>query len=317
MTGLWLRRALLLAACASAALLAACGSSTVVSAITPTRFISFGDAFADMGQTGAKYTVNDGNVNNWTQQVAASFGPGISAQTGGGLAYAQGNARITLKPDAAGSAATPTITEQLDNFLASNAFTPTDMVVFNAGTSDIVVQVMAARSGAQSSAQAIANVQQAGRELGAQIRRAVTAGAKYVVVTGPYNLGVSPWAISISQTALLQDASTKFTEELLVSVVDLGANVLYVDAVYYFNLLQASPSSFGFTNATTVVCTSVDPGTGIGIGPGEVNSRNCNSSTIGAGLDYNRFIFADKIYPTPAAHRLFGEYAFTRIRDRW
>ena len=34
--------------------------------------------------------------------------------------YAQGNARISAKPDAAGEATTPTITEQVTNFLAAN-----------------------------------------------------------------------------------------------------------------------------------------------------------------------------------------------------
>ena len=62
----WMRRTVMVAACASAALLAACGSSTTESAITPQRFIAFGDAMSDVGQNGSRYTVNDGSVNNWT-----------------------------------------------------------------------------------------------------------------------------------------------------------------------------------------------------------------------------------------------------------
>lgn len=46
----WMRRTVMVAACASAALLAACGSSTTESAITPERFIAFGDAYSDIGQ---------------------------------------------------------------------------------------------------------------------------------------------------------------------------------------------------------------------------------------------------------------------------
>ena len=59
MTRNWLRRTLVLAACASAALLAACGSSTVESAVTPTRIVSFGDALSDVGYAGKRYTIND------------------------------------------------------------------------------------------------------------------------------------------------------------------------------------------------------------------------------------------------------------------
>ena len=60
----WMRRTVLVAACASAALLAACGSSSTESAVRPERFIAFGDALTDVGQKGSRYTVNDGSVNN-------------------------------------------------------------------------------------------------------------------------------------------------------------------------------------------------------------------------------------------------------------
>ena len=72
MTGLWLRRAVLLAASASSVLLAACGSSTIESALTPSRFIGFGDGFSDVGQTagGTRHTVNDGSVSLWAEQIA-------------------------------------------------------------------------------------------------------------------------------------------------------------------------------------------------------------------------------------------------------
>ena len=61
----WMRRTLVAAACASAALLTACGSSSVESAISPDRFVIFGDGLADQGQLGSSYSVNDGSINNW------------------------------------------------------------------------------------------------------------------------------------------------------------------------------------------------------------------------------------------------------------
>ena len=71
----WLRRAWLLAA--SALLLAACGGVRIVSLLEPTRVINFGDGMGDLGNnsTGARYTVNDGSNNNWTQYVASGYGP--------------------------------------------------------------------------------------------------------------------------------------------------------------------------------------------------------------------------------------------------
>jgi hypothetical protein len=64
----WLRRSLLLSACAASLLLAACGSGTIESQLAPARIVSFGDGFADVGQNGSRYTVNDGLLDNWTQE---------------------------------------------------------------------------------------------------------------------------------------------------------------------------------------------------------------------------------------------------------
>lgn len=313
----WLRRAAMAAVCASAALLAACGSSSIESTLTPSRFVAFGDGFSDVGQGGTRYTVNDGSANVWSQYMASLFGAGLVAQSAGGQSYARGNARVTAKPDAAGRTTTLTITEQVDSFLATNTIGPRDVLVIGGGISDIVAQMAAVTAGTQTGAQMVVNVRQAGRELGAQVRRLVAAGGKYVVVTGAYNLGRSPWAAAISQGSLLEEASLRFNEELLVSIVDLGANVLYVDAALHYNLVTAVPSSYNLLDAAGVVCTSVDAGAGIGIGNGQINSALCNTGTIVTGVDYNKYVFADRIYPTPQAHRLFGEYAYNRVRARW
>ena len=55
----WFRRTARGLACAGAlALLAACGSGSVVSNLQPKRFITVGDSFMDVGQSGTLYTVN-------------------------------------------------------------------------------------------------------------------------------------------------------------------------------------------------------------------------------------------------------------------
>ena len=75
--------------------------------------------------------------------------------------------------------------------------------------------------------------------------------------------------------------------------------------------------AFGFNDGSTPVCTSVDPGPGIGIGAGQVNSALCTPSTLLPGADQNRYVFADKIYITPAAHRQFGNSAYTFLHLQW
>ena len=317
----WLRRSVLAAACASAALLAGCGSSTIESALTPARFVAFGDGFSDVGQVGGKrYTVNDGAVNNWTQQVAATYGITLTPVSAGGTSFAQGNARINARPDAAGNAATPTVVQQIDTFLSASTFKESDVVLLGAGTADLVAQAAGVAAGAQTREQMLAQAQQAGNALGEQTLRLVKAGAKYVVVAGVYNLGRTPWAEGQGQAQidLLTDASSKFNQALLIAIEKQGANVLYVDAAYYFNLVTGSPSSYGFDNADDPVCTSVDAGNGIGIGAGQVNSALCTTATLRPNVaNYNRYVFADRVYATPEAHRLFGTYAYDRLHARW
>ena len=313
----WMKRAWLLAAGASALLLAACGGGgTVESRLSPERVIAFGDAMGDVGQTGSRYTVNDGSVNNWTQFVANSYDRQLTPSSAGGLSFARGNARITAKPDAAGDSSTPTVTEQIDAFLASGAPAANDLIMISAGTSDVITQARLALEGSQTSDQMLANLDQAGRELGAQVRRLVAAGAEHVVVAGPYNLGRSPWARQLGSDGLLESASTRFNQAMLVTLVDFGKTVLYVDAALYFNQ-QTGDGGNNVSNKTDAVCTSVDPGPGIGTGAGQVNSRLCTTGTLVPGQDYNVWMFADRVYPTPRGHQLFGDYAQGRIKERW
>ena len=313
----WLHRGVLLAACAASFLLAACGSGTIESQLSPARIVVFGDAFADLGQKDTRYTVNDGAINNWTEQVAFDFGLPIAPSSKGGKSYATAQARVTVKPDAIGNSATPTVKEQIDAFLAAEAVGSNDLFLLNAGTSDLIAEGARVGAGTQTADQLLASARQAGRDLAAQVRRLVDAGARFVVVVGPYNLGRSPWATAAGLTTALQNASGRFNDDMLVALVDLGDKVLYVDAALQYNLMISAPSAYDMTDAITPVCTSVDPGPGIGIGAGQVNSGLCTPATVLTGAVYNNYLFADKVYPTPKGQIKFGAYAFNRIRARW
>jgi phospholipase/lecithinase/hemolysin len=312
----WLRHGWLVAAGASAVLLAACGGGSVESEFTPNRIVAFGDAMADLGQNGSRFTVNDGSVNNWTQFVADSYGRPLAPASAGGTSYATGNARVSAEPDASGSTATMTVTEQVDAFLASGGPTFTDMVIVNGGTSDLIVQAQAAIAGTQTSEQMVTNVKQAASDLAAQVRRLVAAGATHVVLVGPINLGRTPWAIQSGQGALLEAATRAFNTELLVRLVDYGDTVLYVDAEREFNIYSTNSAAYDFLNPVETVCTSNDPGTGIGTGAGQVDSSECTPATVRTA-NYNTYLFADRVYPTPQGHRQFGDVAQQQIRERW
>lgn len=312
-----LRRAILAAACLSSLLAACGGGESVVSKFNPTRVVAFGDAFSDAGQRGVQYTVNDAARINWTQQLAARYALSLAPSAGGGTSYATGSARVTAKPDAGGDASTPSITDQVSTFLATGSPQDKDIVVVSGGISDILAEVAALRAGTQDAATTTSHVAQAGRDLGGQVRRLVAAGATHVLVAGVYNLGRSPWAVSTGQGALLESLVSAFNQALLVSIVDLGANALYVDAALYFNLVTANPAAYSLTDITSVTCTSADPGAGIGIGAGQVNSAACTASTLVPGLNPATTLFADAVYFTPVGNVLFGNYAADRLRARF
>jgi phospholipase/lecithinase/hemolysin len=304
-------------ACAALLLLASCGGGTVDSQFAPARVLAVGDGFADLGQDGSLYTINDGTVNNWSLALAQSYGLSLAPSAGGGLSFANGNARVNTHPDAAGSAATATVKEQVDALLSATTPTGDDLVLLNAGTGDLIAEAQSYFSGTQTEDQLLANVGQAGTDFGAQVRRLVAAGATHVVVVGPYDLGKSVWAQQLDEASLLEAATTQFNDKLKVAIADLGEHVLYVDAAYYFNLVANAPSSYSLSNVDTMTCTSVDSGAGIGTGAGQVSSHLCDTATLLSGIDTAKYLFADRVYLTPVAHRLFGAYAYDRIHARW
>lgn len=314
----WLRRGFLLAACASALVLAACGGgSGIASQFHPSRMIAFGDAVGDLGQDGARYTINDGSINIWTQYVANAYGVALTTAAQGGQSYATGNARVAVTPDAAGNGSTPTVTQQIDTFLAGNSFGSGDMVLVSAGTSDVIAETQKLLTGAESEQQALDNLATAGQALAGQVRRLVGAGAQHVVVAGVYNIGRSPWGLQTGQQSLMEKLVLQFNSQFKVKLVDLGENVFYLDSANYFNLVTANPGSYNLSDISTPVCTSVDPGPGIGTGTNQVNSNLCKPSTVLAGVDVSRYLFADRVYFTPHGQQLFGDYAYNQIKNRW
>jgi outer membrane lipase/esterase len=317
------RRAWLTGAAAGAAVLAAgCGSSSIESALTPARFVAFGDSAVDVGQRGATYSVNDGSLNNWLMHLASRYNLSVRTEAAGlaagSISYGRGQARVTAKPDAAGNAATLTVREQIDAFLANGGrFGTNDVVILGAGLSDVVAELARMQAGQQTEAQMTTAIRAAGTALADQARRLVTAGARYVVMVGPYNLGLTPWGRQQGNRAgVWTSAAAAFNEAFLVATVDMGANVLYIDAPYFYNLALSNPGFYGISNVSEAVCNSVDAGAGIGTGTGQVNSVLCTTGTL-INSNYANYFWADRLHANPRVQREMGNYAFDRLRARW
>jgi phospholipase/lecithinase/hemolysin len=299
----WTRRATLALAAGATALLAACGDGSVISDLKPTRFITVGDSFADVGQGAGKFTVNDGSLT-WVQGLAGHFDQTVTAASAGGWGYAQGYARVDSVDTSSGTNA-PSVKAQVDQLLARTTMQSGDVMMLNGGMHDIVAAVEATGISDATTA----TVQAAGRALAAQVRRVVAAGATHVVVTGVQNMGLTPWALRRGQKTEIERLSTAFNDQLLINVADMGATVLYFDAALFFNLINNKPENYSVDNATDPVCTTPDAST-------------CTPSSVVAGADYNRYMYADALNFTPKIQRNFvdrnyGENVYDKFRNRW
>lgn len=299
----WTRRASLALAASAVALLAACGDGNVVSDLKPTRFITVGDSFADVGQTGSKFTVNDGSAT-WVQQLAANYNQAVTPAAQGGWGYAQGYARVD-SADTSSGADTPSVKQQLDQLLARTTMQDGDVMMLNGGMYDIVAAVEA--NGISDAATVAA--QNAGKALAAQVRRVVDAGAKHVVVTGVQNVGLTPWAVRRGQQSAIEKLAVAFNDQLLIHIADLGATVLYFDSALFFNLINNKPGNYSVDNEKDPVCTTPD-------------ARTCTPNTVVPGVDYNRYMYADLFNFTPKIQRNFvdrnyGENVYDKFKNRW
>jgi phospholipase/lecithinase/hemolysin len=279
-------------------LLSACGSGDIVSALTPSRFISFGDGLSDLGQgsTGARYTINDGTINTWADRLANRYGLTLTAQAAGGLGYAQGHG--------VGEALPRTVTQQIDAFLASNTLGSNDVVLINLPMADVLGPVANVKAGTQTEANALAQVEASGRTYVAQVRRLIAAGAKQVLVLGVYDLGKSPWAIAQAQEGLFTAATLRMNDGFKTEAVNLGANLLFVDAAFLVNRNVLTGSLYGFIEVKTPICTTT-------------SSLTCTSSTLLEGKTASQYLFADQLYLTPAGNQQLGDYAYDQLRARW
>jgi phospholipase/lecithinase/hemolysin len=281
-----------------AGLLAGCGDGAIVSALTPNRFISFGDGLSDLGQgsTGTRYTINDGTVNTWVDRMASRYGKTVTAQKSGGLGYAQGHGPTQALPR--------TLATQIDAFLSTQSLVANDVVLLNLPMSDVLSAMAAVKTGTLTEAAALAQVDSVGRAHVVQVKRLLAAGAKYLLVLGVYNLGTSPFAIAQAQTTLASSLTQTLNDAFKTDAVALGANLLFVDAAFLVNRNVLNANAHGFSNVNTAICTTADAST-------------CNTGTLVSGATASQYVFADGIHLTPTCNQQLGDYAYDQLRARW
>ncbi|MDR2990922.1 MAG: GDSL family lipase [Burkholderiaceae bacterium] len=300
------RRTFLAWAGSSAALLlAGCGGSSVASRMNPQRFLIVGDGFCDQGQTGSLPTVNDGSAT-WLQQMATYYDrvAPVKPANQGGTAWAQAYALLASADTVSGTNA-PSVQTQISQMLAATTITDNDLVFINGGMADIMQAVT--QTGISTTT--TNTVQAAASTLAAQVLQLTQSGGTHVVVTGVYDLSLSPWAAKTGlNKADISKLTVAFNDQLLIAINDLGSSVLYLDAALFYNLVYSSPGDYGVNNTTAPVCTTP-------------TALTCTTSTV-ANSSYNTYMFADDIHFTPAVQLMFGSSnygsnGYQRLIDRW
>ena len=299
---------------------------------------------------------------------AAAFGTGTSEPTDGTaqIADARGCQKVAASKatrtagTGAGALANAycayNLQAQIDLFLAQGAPTSNDLFVISIGTGDIMAtgiqgttttpyvgfdDLRTLLGGTLTATQINARMQTAADALAAQVKRLTDAGAKYVLVVGPPNVGRSPWAAETGSATLLQNLSyntgsgvTSMGSEGLARIQATFGNktnnpVLFVEISGLVNTLTDGTNTT-FANRSSAVCTAttntsttvtaksngtgLQPAAAVGTVPaGRLSAALCTTATVG-GVNTSTYVYADGVNFTPSMQGQFYSQALTRMR---
>lgn len=312
------------------------------------KLVVFGDSLSDAGnislatnpaiQPPLKFTTNPGQVT--VQNLGDDLGLSVGPSLAGGTDYAWGGSGVVNNVPGA-PAAVPTITSQVNGYLASSSVDSHALYSIWGGANDIFYHATAA--GAQAVAAQLIAANTAGLPpavadaVAAQIRAQVAAGAGVAALETPdqaqanvgraaqqeikligqlqgagvknllvFNLpdiGKTPQAAAqgASAAASLSGLSTLFNAQLNSGLGQAGHGIIPINTYALFNEVIANPSAYGFANVTTPAC---------GAGSSSVACGPAGSGlpyTYAAGTDQS-YLFADGVHPTTGGHALLGQY---------
>lgn len=286
---------------------------------------------------GLKFTVNPGAV--WTEVVAGAYGISLRPNkqvnfgspvaisspvtvpangkiiTIGGSVYAQGGARLSV--DGANGGLVPanasipwptqqatalSITTQVSTYLGTRTkFTDNQLVLMQGGANDFFAFLGGVAAGqiAPTPANVGATVTTVATAMVTQVKTVVASGATKVMYANLPDLGSTPQFAGTP----LQALATQMTDAYNAAVASAlsGTPVVVFDLNTVFKDVMANPSSFGLTNVTGTACKAD--------ATGAVQSLTCSAATVVAAGAQNAYLFADKVHPTPAGHKLWGDRA--------
>lgn len=257
---------------------------------------SIGVPSATVAQLG-RFTTNPGPV--WSEIIAQTYGGNAAPSNAGGGIYAQGGARVTAASTSTppGGAQRP-VSTQITEYLSSTggSANPNALYAVWAGGNDLL----------QAGASGVASA----NDVAAQTARLRAAGARYIMVFGLPNLGLTPGAQAggAAGVALQTQASAGFNITMFNALAATNQRVIPVDTFSLLNEIAANASAFGFTNLSGLACGPFPP-----FAPTGGNSQFCLPSNLVAPNAASTYLFADGIHPTTAAHAIVADFVKSLI----
>jgi outer membrane lipase/esterase len=259
----------------------------------------FGDSLSDAGQYGARFTTNPGLT--FPMYLAERYGLTATPSFTGGNDFAQGGARLNT-PATNLPPGTPnfSITQQVNNFLAAGPLDRNALYQIQGGANDLRALAFAAAAGQITPAQVQAGVTQAAIDLATLAAQLQGAGARYLVVYGLPDVGLTPEAAAAGAQASLTALSNLYNSTLDTALASAHVQVIRVNQAALLREIVANPVSFGFTNVTTPVCTTD-------------SSLTCTPATLRDPNGNLTWAFADGIHPTTGLATIAAQQAASMI----
>jgi phospholipase/lecithinase/hemolysin len=301
-----LRRAL--AALFAATVVAGCGGGTSQQEVfVPSRYFAFGDETSSLDPNGRKFGVNglatDGRLDCaaqpiWVQQVASIYGF-VFAECNPNQ---QGDAKARMLAFAGARVAD--VSAQVEAQAAAGGFRDKDLATVLAGANDVLE--LYAQYPARSEASLLADARARGDRLALIVNRLVALGVKVIVSNVP-DMGLTPYGLAekaafndIDRSALLSKLTAALNEQLGVNVLLDGRYVGLVQADLRLQAIARFPVSFGFSNASTGICS--------------VELPLCTTATLVPSSDSATSLWADGTRLAPGGQNQLAQLAVDRAR---
>ena len=293
-----------------------------MAADTFSRTVFFGDSLTDSGfyttflvenvdpsaAIAARFTTNPGLV--WSEWLADYYGTDATpawqlGSTGvvsdDGDNYAAGGATIAPGPGFPPAPPTqfaPSLTDQIGAYLAANGGRADGDALYTVwgGANDLFFHLNGVTDQATFLSAATAQV--------GLVATLDAAGARYILVPTMPDVGKTPFGLSQGPagSAGITQLVAGYNATLFGGLQAAGLRVIPLDTFSFINEITASPSTYGFANATSPACPGVPAALGF-----------CNPAAFVDPAAADTHTFADGVHPSTAAHRLLSQFAISVI----